>query len=901
MTLASSSAIATSSSTLRPENLRGTSMPTFKVPCPSCEAQVLIKNPNLVGKKVECPKCKYRFKVEEPKEGTPGEDKKADEKGKKAKKSNKKVLAGVLFGVLAIGVIAGVGYVVLGGDKKTSSSGTTGVSGPNNQPPPPEDLPAPPIKKFNPGLVPGVKLASNLAHPKSVAVFRFDVERILTQSELGPMLRDLDTAKLFKDSMGFDLNEVTQCFYCPVGDERAPFVVVQVRTPRDPDDAARQMGLYRPKDPTATRKLYEVTSNPFLTAVAGTFTLRSLLGDYLQPLAPTAEKPADKVEPKPLGVCIYDTQTILIGDLAVLESYLRSLTPEGFPPLREGEPPPAPDDLYYPLPPALRKAILAMENAAPDRPLMVWAETFDAKRYDPKQLGDDYKPVADALGPVAKTKHYGVRVTEFNRQKLDLAVWLFTDEKESANVAAALSPRLLLGTKALSAMLTLTPANPETPIVFQNLKDGTSTATGPMVGAGQGAFPGPGPGPGATGVPSGPRPRPGASAAPVGEGGPTGGPQPGPGPGPGPGVVDPTALPTGTSHVDLNEHEGIVTVAVEINWKEPVFNQIVYPRVKRETEQVKGRLAVASGVYDPFALAQAPKEAAKVPAPEPPKDPKKDPQEQVKYDAARAKYHGFPRGTVPRQSDSQLNLPGGAPVASRLSFYVDLLPYLGRNPGPVNRSFAWNSPENIETAEQWVPELIVPYYPSWSWRAEHPFDKSRTVGGTNYVGIAGIGPRAASLDPSKPEDARRMGMTGYGWNSTPAEVKDGLSNTIYLMQVKPGIRRPWMAGGGATLVGIDDDKDRNPMDDFSYRHPGREKPGSYALMGDASVRYVPSDIKREVLYGMATRDGGGKEPLPGEDAPLVPAPEKPGAPKPDMPMMPPADKKDAAAPTDEKK
>ena len=44
----------------------GVLMPSFKVPCPSCEAPVLIKNPNLVGTKVECPKCKYRFKVEEP-------------------------------------------------------------------------------------------------------------------------------------------------------------------------------------------------------------------------------------------------------------------------------------------------------------------------------------------------------------------------------------------------------------------------------------------------------------------------------------------------------------------------------------------------------------------------------------------------------------------------------------------------------------------------------------------------------------------------------------------------------------------------------------------------------------------------------------------------------------------
>src|SRR5262249_34352540 len=106
-------------------------MPTFKVPCPSCEAQVLIKNPNLVGKKVECPKCKCRCKAEEPKEGTgtPGEDAAAAEKGKKGKKpGNTKVIAGVVIGVVAVGVLAGVGYMVLGGDsgKKSNSVGTVG-------------------------------------------------------------------------------------------------------------------------------------------------------------------------------------------------------------------------------------------------------------------------------------------------------------------------------------------------------------------------------------------------------------------------------------------------------------------------------------------------------------------------------------------------------------------------------------------------------------------------------------------------------------------------------------------------------------------------------------------------------------------------------------------------------
>src|SRR5438132_8637049 len=94
-------------------------MTTFKVPCPSCEAKVLIKNPNLVGTKVECPKCKYRFKVEEPTADVSA--KKGDDKGKADKpktaatggKNKKLIRIGV--GVGAVALLIGVGITAFGG------------------------------------------------------------------------------------------------------------------------------------------------------------------------------------------------------------------------------------------------------------------------------------------------------------------------------------------------------------------------------------------------------------------------------------------------------------------------------------------------------------------------------------------------------------------------------------------------------------------------------------------------------------------------------------------------------------------------------------------------------------------------------------------------------------------
>src|SRR5438045_1734084 len=46
---------------------------SFKQQCPSCEAMVPIRDPNLIGRKIDCPKCKYRFVVEEPADSTPDE------------------------------------------------------------------------------------------------------------------------------------------------------------------------------------------------------------------------------------------------------------------------------------------------------------------------------------------------------------------------------------------------------------------------------------------------------------------------------------------------------------------------------------------------------------------------------------------------------------------------------------------------------------------------------------------------------------------------------------------------------------------------------------------------------------------------------------------------------------
>src|SRR5215510_10348645 len=58
---------------------------SFKQQCPSCEAMVPVRDPKLIGKKIDCPKCKFRFVVEEPDvpEEEDAEEEKAPAKGKR--------------------------------------------------------------------------------------------------------------------------------------------------------------------------------------------------------------------------------------------------------------------------------------------------------------------------------------------------------------------------------------------------------------------------------------------------------------------------------------------------------------------------------------------------------------------------------------------------------------------------------------------------------------------------------------------------------------------------------------------------------------------------------------------------------------------------------------------------
>ncbi|MCU0703039.1 MAG: DUF1559 domain-containing protein [Fimbriiglobus sp.] len=225
---------------------------------------------------------------------------------------------------------------------------------------------------------------------------------------------------------------------------------------------------------------------------------------------------------------------------------------------------------------------------------------------------------------------------------------------------------------------------------------------------------------------------------------------------------------------------------------------------------------------------------------------------------------GLPQGALPRDPRGEdRRLPGGNQglpyqPEHRCSFFAELARYMDNKAGlhrKIDPNQAWYQKPNLDLAESWIPELLVPDYPQSAWRASSDLiPDGRLVGATNYVGVAGLGLDAARGNPKNEADAKKVGMTGYDWGSKPEDVKDGLSNTMYLIQVPPTYQRPWIAGGGATLMGVND-KGTDPARPFMVKKADGSR-GTMVLMGDGSVRYIKEGVDPAAFRALSTRAGG---------------------------------------------
>ena len=192
--------------------------------------------------------------------------------------------------------------------------------------------------------------------------------------------------------------------------------------------------------------------------------------------------------------------------------------------------------------------------------------------------------------------------------------------------------------------------------------------------------------------------------------------------------------------------------------------------------------------------------------------------------------------------------PGNVPE-DRLSWMVTLLPHLDQNALYQQLNLEKGYPENRAITDKPIREFLCP-------AQVKSLDQSN-LSITTYVAIAGIGLDAAS----RPVGAPGNGFMGYDRKTTPSMIRDGLANTIALMETettlspwaRSGTLGPWAQGGIATVRGFD-------LMDLPISGNGRPFHQHYqsfqVAFADGSFRRLNSSINPDILASWITIDGG---------------------------------------------
>jgi prepilin-type processing-associated H-X9-DG protein len=208
------------------------------------------------------------------------------------------------------------------------------------------------------------------------------------------------------------------------------------------------------------------------------------------------------------------------------------------------------------------------------------------------------------------------------------------------------------------------------------------------------------------------------------------------------------------------------------------------------------------------------------------------------YLLAEAKaVNAFPAGTV--VVDPKL------PPERRLSWVVPGLARLGHGElaAAIDLTAAWDADRNRSAGETFLAQLVCP--------AAVANKAARDAATLYYPGIAGIGPDAAI----KAVDDPGAGMFRYDAPTRVADVKDGLSNTLMLIETadRPG---PWIAGGPTSGRPLDPAPEPyiGPGRPFGGTHVG----GANTAFADGSGRFFRDTGSPDVLERLAGIADGGR-------------------------------------------
>jgi hypothetical protein len=275
---------------------------------------------------------------------------------------------------------------------------------------------------------------------------------------------------------------------------------------------------------------------------------------------------------------------------------------------------------------------------------------------------------------------------------------------------------------------------------------------------------------------------------------------------------------------------------VDLNLNEPGYDRI-YALTQGMVMRMKGMVDMSNGMPRFYELAAA---------------GTKYRTEEIKGKETKAA-NTFPRGTFARD-DSQGRLSRTWPPNHRVSWMAGLLPFLGYQEiyDSIDFKTSWRTEVNVKQGAVLIPAFLNPRYERAYWRAHPPSLGILDLGATHFVGVAGVGIDAADYRSNDPTVAKKIGVFGYDRRTAVKDITDGMSNTVYMIQVPPTYERPWIAGGGATITGIPESRSMEPF----ARTQANGKRGTYVLMCDGSVRFIGADIPDDVFKALCTIKGG---------------------------------------------
>ncbi len=822
----------------------------FKIACPSCEAQVPVRDETLIGKKVECPKCKYRFVVEEP-DDTGDDGIAAPAKKKPAKKkSNNTLLIGGGVGALAVIVLGVVGFMLMtGGDDAAKKPVTPGTLA--SKPVVTSDANAPeatgeaaktpekatdvakasesaptPVQQEQP--LPAAGTSGDITNmlpneTMTVAVINMDKLRFCTLGE------QLFESKIgfrpgaFKDKMGIAIEDMLKFVRGENPEQKWSFNVIRTVKSVNIKDLERVMQLKKgAKSPIKGRAYYEIPQNDLLD------NLSTALKSDLE-----LKKDKDKKEEPagPLGLVMLDETTVVIATIDPLEEFLnqnakplqktkagkRGDEPDAgvSPPVGESPAkprggrdmnlnysmnmmqPPGSDDAassdnatFLTIDPELKAMLDRLERDLKTPPILMVAAKVQA---DPSIVARIRSLPGLSILTGRGMRVFGLVLTNYSLEKFyaTMSIEFFNenDVKEYESQFKKLLPNfgILLGAY-LGGIKVETEGG-----------DSSATPSGAPGGGGRGTPP-----------PGGGRGEPPNSGGGIGLAG------------------IPTIDDGPVSKLKLSRKARYLILEGEMNLVQRAYDRI-YSMTEATVAKMRGMVEMASTT--PL---------------------------WKEWSAGMVKLYAENGNTIPRGTYQLAEGTGGRmarnwPPSHRVSWMAAVLPHLGKDDlfRQIQRDKQWRDERNLKAGSVLVPEFLDPRYPDRTWYAGLDSLGSRIQASTHYVGLSGVGLEAGDYKSDDAAVAKKLGVFGYERTTNIKDATDGMANTIYVIQVPPGHQRPWIAGGGATVMGVPEQRSIRP---FVNKH--KDKRGTYVVMLDGSVRFISETISDEVFKSLVTMKGG---------------------------------------------